>query len=152
MVEVESTDTVPEGFSQGAEQVTEKVAVSVIGAIASLKVAVTAVIPTGTPVIFATGLTALTTGLTTATAPGARIGSRSEPHPANKALDRMAVSHTRHPAYLMDWRTISPNLSRTAGRMLSSIKMNLLEKELEHGRLSSGSFAFRAKTSVRRRT
>src|SRR5580658_3845880 len=82
----------------------------VVGSIGSLKLAVMAVVVTNTPVAFASGLTAVTTGgVTTPMAPGARIGSRSAPHPASKALDRMAASHTKRLVHLLDWRTISPS-------------------------------------------
>jgi hypothetical protein len=88
------------------------------GAIASLKVAVTAVMFTGTPVTYTPGVSAVTAGLTTAISPVPRMGSRSAPHPANKALDSAAASHSKHSVYLLNWSTISPIgffRSRTVG-------------------------------------
>ena len=52
---------VPAGFTQGAAQVTVKLAAPVIGAIGSLNAAVTAVLIT-TPTALLTGATAVTVG------------------------------------------------------------------------------------------
>jgi hypothetical protein len=80
---------VPTGLTQGAAQVTVKLAAPLIGAIGSLNVAVTVVV-TGTPVALLRGVTAVTIGASVAT-PVPRMGSRLQP--AAKIPSSNAVDH-----------------------------------------------------------
>ena len=88
--------TLPLGLTQGALQVTVKLAVPVIGFIGALKAAVITVLLTATPVALLTGATAVTVGATatgtTTPPPLPRIGLWPPPplQPAMKMVSKMA--------------------------------------------------------------